>query len=292
MTRKSIIFLVLAVLVASGLWAGGEQEQSLPFEQRYQSMSWEQIVGEARGQRLYWYMWGGSDLINRFVNGYVAERLMNEYDVTLEMVPVTDSTTFVNKVLGEKQARRDSGGSVDVMWINGENFRTMRDADLLFGPYADKLPNMQYIDSTDSSISNDFGFPVEGYESPYGSAQVVMVYDSARFGRNLLQAQSRSHLERSRISSNGFEQTPGNLPIPLSPISQALCLSDTFSTTLPGAMSSSLDHLTKSYLTGLRLSYGNCSTSLNRISGGREIPILRLTPCCRTCLPTARCTSM
>ena len=164
MTRKSIIILVLAALVVSGLWAGGEQEQSLPFEQRYQSMSWEQIVGEAGGQELYWYMWGGSDLINKFVNGYVAERLKAEYDITLEMVPVTDATTFINKVLGEKQARRDSGGSVDMMWLNGENFRTMRDADLLFGPYADKLHNMQYIDSTDSSISNDFGFPVEGYE--------------------------------------------------------------------------------------------------------------------------------
>jgi len=180
MTRKSIIILVLAALVAGGLWAGGKQEQSLSFEQRYQSMSWEQIVDEAGGQELYWYMWGGSDLINKFVNGYVAERLTNEYDITLEIVPVTDATTFINKVLGEKQARRDSGGSVDMMWINGENFRTMRDADLLFGPYADKLPNMQYIDSTDSSISNDFGFPVEGYESPYGSAQVVMVNDSAR----------------------------------------------------------------------------------------------------------------
>jgi putative spermidine/putrescine transport system substrate-binding protein len=125
-------------------------------------------------------MWGGSDLINKFVNGYVAERLKNEYDITLEMVPVTDSTTFVNKILGEKQARRDSGGSVDVMWINGENFRTARQAELLFGPYADRLPNMKYVDGTDSSIANDFGYPVEGYESPYGSAQVVMVYDSAR----------------------------------------------------------------------------------------------------------------
>jgi len=180
MKHKSIVILIIVIVAAAGLWAGGKQERTLPFEQRYMSMSWDQIVEEARGQKLYWYMWGGSDLINKFVNGYVAERLETEYEVTLEMVPVTDATTFVNKVLGEKQAGRDSGGSVDVMWINGENFRTMREADLLFGPYADRLPNMQYVDATDSSIANDFGYPVEGYESPYGSAQVVMVYDSAR----------------------------------------------------------------------------------------------------------------
>jgi putative spermidine/putrescine transport system substrate-binding protein len=180
MKRKSIVIFSIIILVAAGLWAGGKQEQTLPFEQRYMSMSWDQIVQEARGQKLYWYMWGGSDLINKFVNGYVAERLKGEYDVTLELVPVTDATTFVNKVLGEKQAGRNSGGSVDVMWINGENFRTMREADLLFGPYTERLPNMQYIDAADSSIANDFGYPVEGFESPYGSAQVVMVYDSAK----------------------------------------------------------------------------------------------------------------
>ena len=180
MKRKSVVVFFVLFLLATGLWAGGKKEQTLPFEQRYMSMSWDQIVEEARGQKLYWYMWGGSDLINRYVNGYVAGRLANEYGIRLEMVPVTDATTFVNKVLGEKQAGRDSGGSVDVMWLNGENFRTMREAQLLFGPYADRLPNMQYIDESDSSIANDFGYPVEGFESPYGSAQVVMVYDSAK----------------------------------------------------------------------------------------------------------------
>jgi putative spermidine/putrescine transport system substrate-binding protein len=180
MKRKSISVISIVLLVASGLWAGGKRDQTPPFEQRYMSMSWEQIVEEARGRELYWYMWGGSDLINKFVNGYVAQRLEKEYGINLETVPVTDATTFVNKVLGERQAGRDSGGSVDVMWINGENFRTMREAKLLFGPYSDRLPNMQYVDSTDSSIANDFGYPVDGFESPYGSAQVVMAYDSAK----------------------------------------------------------------------------------------------------------------
>jgi putative spermidine/putrescine transport system substrate-binding protein len=180
MKRSSIVILLLSFVVTVGLWAGGKQEQIPPFEQRYGSMSWDQIVEEARGQKLYWYMWGGSDLINKFVNGYVAGRLQEEYGITLEMVPVTDATTFVNKVLGEKQAGRDSGGSVDVMWLNGENFRTMREAELLFGPFADRLPNMRYVDADDSAIANDFGYPVESFESPYGSAQVVMVYDSAK----------------------------------------------------------------------------------------------------------------
>ena len=29
--------------------------------------SWDQVLEEARGQTVYWYMWGGSDAINGFV---------------------------------------------------------------------------------------------------------------------------------------------------------------------------------------------------------------------------------
>ncbi len=177
--RTSFLTALIALFLSPTLFAGGSPEAE-PFEDRFRQMSWEQIVAEAEGQTVYWNMWGGSDITNRFVEGYVAPLLEERYAIELEMVPVTDATVFVNKVLGERQAGRDSGGSVDLMWINGENFRTMREADLLFGPYADALPNIEYVNLDDPSIANDFGYPVNGYESPYGTAQVVMVYDSAR----------------------------------------------------------------------------------------------------------------
>jgi putative spermidine/putrescine transport system substrate-binding protein len=177
-----MVFLGAALICCSlPLFASGSsQSGSDPFAERFDSLSWDEIVEEARGSDLYWYMWGGSESINRYVQGYIAGRLRDEYDIRLEMVPVTDASVYVSKVLGERQAGRTSGGSVDLVWINGENFRSMREADLLFGPYADRLPNLQYVDTSQPSVANDFGFPVNGYESPYGSAQFVMVYDSAR----------------------------------------------------------------------------------------------------------------
>jgi putative spermidine/putrescine transport system substrate-binding protein len=42
------------------------------------------------------------------------------------------------------------------------------------------LPNQKYVDWSRPSVKNDFGEPVEGLESPWGSAQVVMIYDSRR----------------------------------------------------------------------------------------------------------------
>ncbi|MBK9050076.1 MAG: ABC transporter substrate-binding protein [Chloroflexi bacterium] len=51
---------------------------------------------------------------------------------------------------------------------------------MLYGNWAGDLPNMAYVNGADPSVANDFGFPVDEYESPYGKAQFVMIYDSAR----------------------------------------------------------------------------------------------------------------
>ncbi len=144
----------------------------------FEGKSWADIVAEARGQEVKFYMWGGSDVINGWVTGDVAQKLQELYDITLTMTPVTDAPEFINKVLGEKQAGRDSDGSVDLMWVNGENFRTLRQGELVYGPWSRYLPNSLYVNWDDASVSNDFGYPVEGYESPYGKAQFVMIYNS------------------------------------------------------------------------------------------------------------------
>ncbi len=146
----------------------------------FENGKWADIVSSGRGQTVNFYMWGGSDTINTWVTGYAATRLKQRYDITLNMVPVTDIVDTVNKVLGEKQAGKTSDGSVDLIWINGENFRSMHQAELLYGPWAQFLPNSVYVNQEDPSVAYDFGTAVEGYESPYGKAQFVMVYDSAR----------------------------------------------------------------------------------------------------------------
>jgi putative spermidine/putrescine transport system substrate-binding protein len=146
----------------------------------YSGQSWAGIVAEAQGQTVNWYMWGGQENINTWVTGFVADALKKQYGVTLNMVPVGDTVEAVNKVLGEKEAGKDSDGAVDLIWINGENFRTLRQADLLYGPWAQYLPNTRYVNWDDPSVSTDLGLAVNNYESPHGKAQFVMVYDSAK----------------------------------------------------------------------------------------------------------------
>jgi putative spermidine/putrescine transport system substrate-binding protein len=144
------------------------------------ALSWPEIEARAKGQTVDWFMWGGFPSTNAYVNGYLAPRVMELYGVTLRQVPVKDISEVVSKILVERQAGKSSGGEVDLMWINGENFRTCKRHGLLHGPFADLLPNQRLVDWSKPSVKNDFGEPVEGLESPWGSAQVVMIYDSKR----------------------------------------------------------------------------------------------------------------
>jgi len=122
-------------------------------------------------------MWGGSALINTWIDTYVAGEVKKRYAITLKRVPM-DAGVFVNKLITEKQAGI-SKGTIDMIWVNGENFKNLREADVLFGPFTSLLPNFNaYVDP--ETAATDFGYPVEGYEAPYGKAQFVFEYDSAR----------------------------------------------------------------------------------------------------------------
>lgn len=144
------------------------------------ALTWPEVLERARGQTVDWYMYGGFAAANNYVNGFLAPRLEELYGVKLRQVPIKDIAEVVSKILVEKQAEKNDGGQVDLMWINGENFRTCKKNNLLFGPFADLLPNQKLVDWSRASVASDFGEPVEGFESPWGSAQVVIIYDSKR----------------------------------------------------------------------------------------------------------------
>jgi putative spermidine/putrescine transport system substrate-binding protein len=139
---------------------------------------WDAVLAEAEGQTVDWYMFGGDDLLNDFVDDVVTPRLA-ELGVTLEQVRIDDTAEAVNKVLGEKQAGRTEGGSVDAIWINGENFATGVQADLWRCGWSEDLPNAQYVDLDAPEVATDFGTPVDGCEAAWQQANSALVYDSA-----------------------------------------------------------------------------------------------------------------
>lgn len=140
--------------------------------------NFDEIIKLAKGSKVTFYGWGGDEKLNNWLDKEYIPLMKEKYDIEVVRVPM-DIEQILTQLSGELQTGTD--GSIDMIWINGENFQSARSNDMLYGPFSDMLPNFkQYIDADSDDIKYDFGYPVEGYEAPYGKAQVVFIADSAK----------------------------------------------------------------------------------------------------------------
>jgi putative thiamine transport system substrate-binding protein len=142
--------------------------------------AWEAVLAEARGQTVFWHAWGGDPKINDFI-AWLGQQAADRHGVTLEHVKLASTADAVSRVLAERDAGKTAGGAVDLIWLNGENFAAMKAEGLLYGPFAESLPNWRYVDVAGKpAVVTDFTLPTEGFESPWAMAQLVFEYDGAR----------------------------------------------------------------------------------------------------------------
>lgn len=139
---------------------------------------WSQTQNEAKGQTVYFNAWGGSEATNAYI-AWAAKEAKNRYGIDVRHVKITDAAEVVKRVQTEVGAGRTGDGSVDLMWVNGENFRKLKNGGLLFGPWAQNLPNWDLVD-LNKPVRTDFSVPTEGYESPWGTAQLTFISDRAK----------------------------------------------------------------------------------------------------------------
>lgn len=149
--------------------------------QEFDLADWSSVEQAAKGETVYFNAWGGSPQINAYIE-WAGDQLREAHDINLVHVKLEDTATAVSTVVAESAAGRAQGGSIDLIWINGENFASLKRQELLFAPdWVTKLPNWQYVDfETKPTITVDFTVPTDGLEAPWGMAKLVFFYDSAR----------------------------------------------------------------------------------------------------------------
>ncbi len=180
--KKKILALLLVAAMILGLAACGANESSEQKEEKTETdladMSFDELKEAARGSTVTFYGWGGDELLNKWLDDVFAPAMKEKYDITMERVPM-DIDQVLSQLSGEIQAE-EKDGSIDMIWINGENFKSAKENNMLYGPFVDKLPNFEkYVDTESEDVTLDFGFPIEGYEAPYGKAQMVLIADTA-----------------------------------------------------------------------------------------------------------------
>ena len=166
------LVLGIALLVAAGCSRSPSPPPADPL-----AMGWPAIEQAARGQTLRFVMWTGDPAINRYIGDFIKPRLKARYDLDLAVVP--GQADIPNQVLAEIEAGSKIS-SMDLVWINGETFHKLRQMKALFGPFTAKLPNDPYVDWANPIIARDFQQPVEGFEAPWGTTQLLLIADSAR----------------------------------------------------------------------------------------------------------------
>lgn len=139
--------------------------------------NWASVEAEAKGQTVYFNAWGGGEAINAYV-AWAATQVKSRYGVDVRHVKITDAADVVKRVQTELAAGKRTDGSVDLMWVNGENFRNLKNANALFGPWATQLPSWALVD-TAKPVQTDFSVPTDGFESPWGTAQLTFLADRA-----------------------------------------------------------------------------------------------------------------
>ncbi len=168
---------------------------------------WGAIEAEARGQTVYFNAWAGSDSINAYI-AWAGEEVKKRYGVTVSHTKITDTAEVVKRVRDEVAAGK-ADGSVDLVWINGENFRAMKQDKLLFGPWSEGTPNYALVDVAGKpTTKQDFSEAVDGFESPWGMAQLTFFADGAKVEKPPL-----SMMELRSLA----EANPGRVTYPAPP---------------------------------------------------------------------------
>lgn len=167
---------------------------------------WKALTEKAKGQTVYFNAWGGSANINSYIE-WASDKVKDQYGVNVELVKIKDAGAVVKRIKTEKVAGRTEGGSVDLMWVNGENFRALKADGLLHGPWAETVPNWSFVD-TSMPVRKDFSETTDGLEAPWGRAQLTFIAD-----KNVVTEPPRSAIELLEFAT----KNPGRVSYPKPP---------------------------------------------------------------------------
>ncbi len=156
---------------------------AMPFASRATfAGDWAAVVAAAKGQEVFFNAWGGADTINAYIL-WAGNEVQKRYGVKVTHVKLSDTGEAVKRVRDEVAAGKKDG-SVDLIWINGENFKTMKTEKLLFGPWAESLPSFANVDVKNKPTTvQDFSEKVEGLEAPWGMAQFTFFADGKKVAK-------------------------------------------------------------------------------------------------------------
>jgi putative spermidine/putrescine transport system substrate-binding protein len=181
---------VLASTAAIALAAGAaraDDAEAAKFRDDFLAgkLGWADVQARAKQEgQVNFYHWGGNDDLNVWTDSVVGPAMAAE-GVKLSTKRLAGTKEAIDLVIAEANSGRGIGqGSVDMIWVNGENFYTLKRQNMLFGAFADKLPNsvnFEWDPADPRSQLNtlDFGVETNMAEVPWSGQQYVCAVNRA-----------------------------------------------------------------------------------------------------------------
>ena len=116
------------------------------------------IEENAKGKKVYLHAWGGSPQVNNYLV-WVKDKIKKNHDIDLIHIKLNDTSDAIDQILAEKMSGNIDNGSVDLVWVNGENFSFMKNNNLLqTKSWVKSLPSFRFTDADKMpGILVDFG---------------------------------------------------------------------------------------------------------------------------------------
>ena len=175
--KKILLSMLCIMLTISVALVGCSKKAEIANNVTVLESNYDEVLEKAKGTTVNFYGYGGNEVMNKWFDTYVVDQMKEKYDITVKRVGM-NIDEILNQLLSDKQANNEKG-SIDVVWINGENFKTAKDSNLLLGSFVGKLPNFNdYVNTASEDVTVDFGTEVEGLEAPWGKAQFTIAVNS------------------------------------------------------------------------------------------------------------------
>ena len=145
------------------------------------------------------YAWGGSAEVNAYIQ-WAKKELAQTHAIDLQHVKVADISEAVALLLASEE---NQTSAIDLLWINGENFAALKNANKLVGDLPAKVPNANQL-REDLQWQIDFGTPVEGYELPWGIAQLQLILRNDLLGEQQAVLTPQEFFQLARLHPGRF----------------------------------------------------------------------------------------
>lgn len=137
---------------------------------------WDLIVESGSNTTVNLYATEADEELRAWFSSKFYKHLMETYNITMNIKVLSFDDivyTLEQDILNEVK-----DGGIDLLVLKDDEFRKLKEKNLLYPGIADKIPNMaENINVLDMDVSTEHGYPLDQYAVAFGREQMVLVFD-------------------------------------------------------------------------------------------------------------------